>query len=857
MQRGKAAAQGICQSSTPGSPCVDGHVAVSRWLEFSVTKHAPWCCLSLNGMDSKEGVGNDSTRTRHSSSGCGGGNGGGRSRWYGRTTSLFFFPFFHPPIAHLAIPSRGMGTIASSPGTLPHNEVSITSTMRSSSGGGDGDGGSSLAPASFPTMTSVSSSSSISLVALHREQLRVALGACCAAEQRKAERRRKRIGEWRGAEGGGGTLNESGISSPTFALSSSSSSIPISTVSDHGHPCGSHHNSSTSSTSARASSSTSTSSSPFMVSHSSSSSATSLNDKLARPHERFVSHAHHNYPGRPGVPPGSSSSLPISPLSCTASSSSLPLSATTPAWANNKRAKFWTMYVYTNSELKDGHSGGNGSPPFPFSSPSSSEKTHHVEENERERATMVSDSLQAEDIGDTGGQNDPNEAKEKKKNEEITKVVTKEKIPFEGVAADSLSSALLQKETTKVRPSSPSPSPSSSSVRLHGRKNRSRRERRRECGNPSVLYHNKYKQEVAKALSAVMDEDPVVGQQVLENLSADIRRLLLVMGTASEFYGEDYRQIADQVLQADRDRDRTISSTEFKEWVERLLYSRKETVVGGGGGGGGKRVSPPSLVTATGSVESSPSSRTSSTPFQGGGSRPRHSPSSPSTSGSESASTRSGSFARGVTTTEIEEERHSTSGAFCTPPSVEESASVDSPLFSPTSSTSTSVPLAEVLTKASSLASPPTPTSHSKSGVFPRSIYIRLLLTAGLPFLAFGLLDNSIFILAGDAIDRRLAMLFGFSSLAAAGFGGVVSGVAGIQVHGLAERWVGKVSPEPPLTTAQRQSDEYEKTYRNGSTIGMVVGLLVGMTPLLLINIRGGGGEDGKEGGNPLEVPVN
>lgn len=499
---------------------------------------------------------------------------------------------------------------------------------------------------------------------------------------------------------------------------------------------------------------------------------------------------------------------------------------------------------------KEDDNGSPGSPLSPFASSSSSEKIQKVGEAKRERATPMSYSVQAEEMGDKGGQEDAKEAKEKKEeDDDENKALTREEMPFHGSPAPPLSSTLLAKETTEALPSSP-PSPPPS-VRLHSRKSRNRRERRRGSGNSSVLYHNKYKHEVAKTLSAVMDEDPVVGQQVLENLSADIRRLLLVMGTASEFYGEDYRQIADQVLQADRDRDRTISSTEFKEWMERLLHSRKETVVGGR-----KAASPPTA--ATESVESSPPGRTS-TPPPGGARRVPVATSIPSTSGTESASTKNVCGVRAVdTTTENKEESRHTSSAFFTPPPVVGSAAVDSPLFPPTSSPSTSVPLAEVLTKASSLASPPpTPPSPSKSRAFPRSIYFRLLLTAGLPFLAFGLLDNSIFILAGDAIDRRLAMLFGFSSLAAAGFGGVVSGVAGIQVHGLAERWVGKVAPEPPLTTAQRQSDEYDKTYRNGSTIGMVVGLFIGMTPLLLINIRsgGGGGEDGQDG-NPLEVPV-
>lgn len=48
--------------------------------------------------------------------------------------------------------------------------------------------------------------------------------------------------------------------------------------------------------------------------------------------------------------------------------------------------------------------------------------------------------------------------------------------------------------------------------------------------------------------------------------------------------------------------------------------------------------------------------------------------------------------------------------------------------------------------------------------------------------IGFGFADNFIMILAGDVIDNKLGVLFGFSTLAAAGLGNLISDVAGISL---------------------------------------------------------------------------
>ncbi|KAG8341291.1 hypothetical protein TRVL_07881 [Trypanosoma vivax] len=115
-------------------------------------------------------------------------------------------------------------------------------------------------------------------------------------------------------------------------------------------------------------------------------------------------------------------------------------------------------------------------------------------------------------------------------------------------------------------------------------------------------------------------------------------------------------------------------------------------------------------------------------------------------------------------------------------------------------------------------------------------LWMRIACSAALPFMAFGILDNAIFVTAGDAIDRYFAEAFHLSLMAAAALGGVISGVAGVQMHGLVERLTQRtrVAKAPHLTAAQLSSESRSNAAKVGNTTGMFFGLLVGMTPLVL-----------------------
>jgi hypothetical protein len=110
-------------------------------------------------------------------------------------------------------------------------------------------------------------------------------------------------------------------------------------------------------------------------------------------------------------------------------------------------------------------------------------------------------------------------------------------------------------------------------------------------------------------------------------------------------------------------------------------------------------------------------------------------------------------------------------------------------------------------------------------------------LEAGLPFIGFGFLDNATMILAGDAIDRSLAVYLNCSVMASAAMGNVCSGVMGMQVHGFVEKLIQKLGlPVPVLSEEQRRSNRVFFAGHIGGTLGIAFGLTLGLLPLFLIS---------------------
>jgi GAF domain-containing protein len=110
--------------------------------------------------------------------------------------------------------------------------------------------------------------------------------------------------------------------------------------------------------------------------------------------------------------------------------------------------------------------------------------------------------------------------------------------------------------------------------------------------------------------------------------------------------------------------------------------------------------------------------------------------------------------------------------------------------------------------------------------------------TTGIPFIGFGIMDNGILILAGDAIDTSLGVILGISTLCAAAIGNIISDVAGIACGTLIEDFCANTLklPVPQLSTAQRQLRSVRFAQQFGMGLGMTLGCIIGMLPLLFID---------------------
>ena len=111
-------------------------------------------------------------------------------------------------------------------------------------------------------------------------------------------------------------------------------------------------------------------------------------------------------------------------------------------------------------------------------------------------------------------------------------------------------------------------------------------------------------------------------------------------------------------------------------------------------------------------------------------------------------------------------------------------------------------------------------------------------LAQAIPFIGFGFMDNSILIVAGDAIDTTLGVVLGISTLCAAAIGNIISDLAGIGLGTVIEDFCAqRLGLKPPdLTAAQRQLRKVRFASQMGMATGMTIGCILGMFPLLFID---------------------
>lgn len=105
------------------------------------------------------------------------------------------------------------------------------------------------------------------------------------------------------------------------------------------------------------------------------------------------------------------------------------------------------------------------------------------------------------------------------------------------------------------------------------------------------------------------------------------------------------------------------------------------------------------------------------------------------------------------------------------------------------------------------------------------------------PFIGFGFLDNAIMIVAGEYIDLTLGAALGISTMAAAAIGNMISDVAGIGLAGYVEGIAGRLGVEEPHLTAHQLAMKSTRwACHSGRAIGIIIGCIIGMFPLLLVD---------------------
>mmetsp|Transcript_11146 Transcript_11146/g.16051 ORF Transcript_11146/g.16051 Transcript_11146/m.16051 type:complete len:442 (+) Transcript_11146:137-1462(+) len=112
-------------------------------------------------------------------------------------------------------------------------------------------------------------------------------------------------------------------------------------------------------------------------------------------------------------------------------------------------------------------------------------------------------------------------------------------------------------------------------------------------------------------------------------------------------------------------------------------------------------------------------------------------------------------------------------------------------------------------------------------------------LNVGVPFIGFGIMDNALLIVAGDAIDASLGVALNISTMCAAALGNIVSDIAGVLCGTIIEDFCTKIGlPTPKITEAQRTLRSVRHAGQMGCAIGITIGCFIGMFPLLFINSK-------------------
>ncbi|XP_053662560.1 uncharacterized protein LOC128711703 [Anopheles marshallii] len=113
---------------------------------------------------------------------------------------------------------------------------------------------------------------------------------------------------------------------------------------------------------------------------------------------------------------------------------------------------------------------------------------------------------------------------------------------------------------------------------------------------------------------------------------------------------------------------------------------------------------------------------------------------------------------------------------------------------------------------------------------------MKLGLVNALPFIGFGFLDNFTMIIAGDYIEHTLGLFMCISTMAAAALGNTISDVIGIGSAFYVEKLAEMSGVKPPkLSPIQLEMKTSRRAANLGRVLGITIGCLLGMCPLLFM----------------------
>jgi hypothetical protein len=122
--------------------------------------------------------------------------------------------------------------------------------------------------------------------------------------------------------------------------------------------------------------------------------------------------------------------------------------------------------------------------------------------------------------------------------------------------------------------------------------------------------------------------------------------------------------------------------------------------------------------------------------------------------------------------------------------------------------------------------------------------------------IGFGFMDNFVLIIAGDYIDSTLGVTLGISTMCAAALGNIISDLCGVPAGNYIEAMADKVAclilcapywlscfilpqkfkiPRPNLSPAQHIMPVVRHAKHAGIGIGLTIGCILGMCPLLFM----------------------